>query len=156
MQLDTISFRLIIFTNAFFANNLNLSSQISYVICLANAFNRANIIHRSSTKCKQVTRSVLALELYAMVYRFDSKAMIKSTVEKILLTSVPMIVCTDSKSLYNCFLKLDHTQEKRLMIDVMCLWQTYERHEIMGVKWIDRESNPTDVITKTNPCVALW
>lgn len=102
--------------------NLNLSSQIGYVICLADASDKANIIHWSSIKCKRVTRSVLASELYAMAHGFDTGAVIKSTVEKILrIPLLPMIMCTDSKSLYDCLVKVGSTQEKRLMVDLMCL-----------------------------------
>jgi hypothetical protein len=46
-------------------------------------------------------------------------------------------------------------QEKRLMINVMCLRQAYERRLITNVKWIDREANPADAITKGNACLAL-
>ena len=43
-----------------------LLSQIGYIICLANAIIKANIIHW----CKQVKRGILAAELYAMAYGF--------------------------------------------------------------------------------------
>jgi hypothetical protein len=46
-------------------------------------------------------------------------------------------------------------QKKRLIIDIMCLWQAYERRLITDVKWIDREANPADVITKGKACLAL-
>jgi hypothetical protein len=46
-------------------------------------------------------------------------------------------------------------QEKRLMIDVMCLWQAYERRLITDVKWIDGEVNPVDAMTKSKACLAL-
>jgi hypothetical protein len=52
--------------------------------------------------------------------------------------------------LYKCLVKLGITQEKRLIIDVMCLCQAYERREIAKVKWIKGELNPTDAITKSN------
>jgi hypothetical protein len=55
---------------------------------------------------------------------------------------------TDSKSLYDCLVKLGITQEKRLMIDVLCLHQSYERREIAEVKWIASSTNPADAITK--------
>jgi hypothetical protein len=68
---------------------------------------------------------------------------------------LPLVVCTNSKSLYKCLVKLSTTQEKQLMIDVMCLRQAYERREIAEVKWIKGESNPADSITKSKPSNAL-
>jgi hypothetical protein len=46
-------------------------------------------------------------------------------------------------------------QEKRLMIDVMCLRQAYERRLITDVKWIDGKANPADAMTKGKACLAL-
>ena len=147
--------RLLAFTDASFANNRDLSSQIGYVLVLADGTGRANILHWSSTKCKRVTRSVLASELYGMVYGFDMGASVKSTVDKMLGIELPLVVYTDSKSLYECLVKLGTTQEKRLIIDVMCLRQAYERREIAEVKWIKGNTNPADAITKSKPSNAL-
>src|SRR5204863_5653797 len=116
---------------------------------LANKHDKANIIHWSSIKCKRVTRSVLASELYGMAHGFDAGATIKSTVERILQIDLPLLLCTDSKSLYDCLVKLGTTQEKRLMVDLMCLRQSYERREITEIKWIDGNTNPADAMTKT-------
>ena len=154
VQLNLKQLRLITFTDAAFANNADLSSQIGYVIVLADQDN-ANILYWSSTKCKRVTRSVLASELYAMSNAFDISSVIKCTLEKILRTSLPLTICTDSKSLYDCLVKLGTTQEKRLMIDLMCLRQSYERREIAEVRWIDRNTNLADVMTKSKACSAL-
>jgi hypothetical protein len=84
-----------------------------------------------------------------MVYGFDIRASIKATIKKILNINLPLVLCTDSKSLYDCLVKLSTTQEKRLMIDVMCLRQAYERREITEVKWIDGNINPADSMTKS-------
>jgi hypothetical protein len=46
-------------------------------------------------------------------------------------------------------------QKKRLIIDVMCLRQAYKQRLIINVKWIDREANPIDAITKGKTCLAL-
>lgn len=155
VKLDRDSLRLLAFTDASFANNRDLSSQIGYVLTLADGNNNANILHWSSIKCKRVTRSVLASELYGMVHGFDMGASIKATIEKILKIDLPLIVCTDSRSLYDCLVKLGTTQEKRLMIDVMCLRQAYERREITEVKWIEGDTNPADSMTKSKPSGAL-
>lgn len=155
VKLDIQSLQLLVFTDASFANNNDLSSQIGYVIVLTDASKKANILHWSSVKCKRVTRSVLASELYGMTHGFDISTAIKSTIDKILQVNIPLIQVTDSKSLYDCLVRLGTTQEKRLMIDVMCLRQAYERRLITEVKWIDGEANPADAMTKGKACIAL-
>jgi len=37
----------------------------------------------------------------------------------------------------------------------MCLYQLYKRREIAKVKWINRDSNPIDAMTKSKPLLAL-
>ena len=37
----------------------------------------------------------------------------------------------------------------------MCLHQLYERREITEVKWIDGNSNPTNLMTKSKASIAL-
>src|SRR6266513_4407281 len=122
---------------------------------LADRNNQANVIHWSSIKYKRITRSVLAAELYAMAHSFDKGMVIKTIIKKILSRSIPLNVCTNSKSLYDCLVKLGTMNEKRLMIDLLCLRQSYERREIAEVKWIDGNTNPADAITKGKLCNAL-
>jgi hypothetical protein len=90
-----------------------------------------------------------------MAHGFDIGAAAKSTIDRILEIDLPLVLCTDSKSLYECLVKLGTTQEKRLMIDVMCLRQAYERREIAEVKWIKGDTNPADSMTKNKPTNAL-
>jgi hypothetical protein len=151
-----VPLKLVVFTDSSFANNADYSSQIGYIIALADNEDNANILHCSSTKCKRITRSTLASELYGMVNRFDIGAAIKKTIENITkIDNLPLLLCTDSKSLYEYLVKLETTHKKRLMVDIMCLRQSYERREITKVIWIDRDSNPADAMTKSRPCQAL-
>jgi len=69
--------------------------------------------------------------------------------------SIPTIACTDSYSLYECLVKLGTTREKRLMIDIMALRQSYERRELFEVRWIHGDDNPADGFTKSSPNRAL-
>ena len=100
---------MIVFTDASFANNRDLFSQIGYILVLADRTGRANIIHWSSTKCKRVTRSVLASELYGMAHGFDIGALVKAIVDRALGITLLLVICTDSKSLYECLVKLGTT-----------------------------------------------
>ena len=68
---------------------------------------------------------------------------------------IPLTMCIDSRSLYECLVKLGTTQEKRLMIDLLCLWQSYERRDITEILWIKGDKNPADAMTKDKGCDAL-
>ena len=69
-----------------------------------------------------------------MVYSFDISIAIKATVELQFNISLLLILCTDSKLIYKCLIKLGTTQEKRLIIDIICLRQLYKRRKIAKVK----------------------
>jgi hypothetical protein len=143
--LELATAKLFVFVDGSFANNKDLSSQIRYVIILANKIAGrdeftigGNLIHWNSTKSKRVTRSVLASEIYGMVAGIDIAYAISSTLKLITtqleLPDIVTIVCTDSYSLYECLVKLGTTKEKRLMIDIMVLQQSYEHRELFEVR----------------------
>ena len=155
VKLDMETLRVIVFTDSSFANNKDNSSQIGYVLVLADGNNKCNLIHWSSIKCKRVTRSVLASELYAMGNGFDTACVIKHTVDAIRSKDTPLIICIDSFSLWECLVKLGTTREKRLMIDVGAIRQSYERREIAEIVWIEGTSNPADSMTKASSNSAL-
>ena len=145
IPLDLHRTKLFVFVDGSFANNKDLSSQLGYEIMLANesyddnSFTiKGNLIHWSSTKSKRVTRSVLASEIYGMVGGVDMALAMNSTIQMIIrqldIPPLPIVVCTDSYSLYECLVKLGTTKEKRLMIDIMALRQSYERRELTEVR----------------------
>lgn len=159
--------KIFVFVDGSFANNEDLSSQLGYIITIGTEEQtdqnqvaiRSNIIAYSSTKSKRVTRSALASELYSMVQGADIGHAITSTLKlvttQLSTPEIPMILLTDSYSLYECLVKLGTTQEKRLMIDIMALRQSYERREAHEVRWINGEDNPADAMTKLSPNKAL-
>jgi len=52
---------------------------------------------------------------------------LKIITDQLKLSVIPTIVYTDLYSLYNCLVKLSTIKEKRLMIDIMALRQSYKR-----------------------------
>ncbi|KAI1000950.1 hypothetical protein K3495_g7246 [Podosphaera aphanis] len=165
--IDFTKARTYVFVDGSFANNADLTSQIGFVIVLGNEVSSGhneitiygNIIHWSSTKCKRVTRSVLASEIYGMVGGFDLGFCINQTLrdvfDRLNFPRVPLVICTDSMSVYQCLVQLGSTTEKRLMIDIMSLRESYEKREIDEIRWIHGEDNPADAMTKSNPNKAL-
>ena len=102
-----------VFTNSSFVNNKDLSSQIGYVIVLADAQNNANIIYWQLIKCRRITKSVLTFELYALSLEFDVVVIIKFTMVQIFFGSlqekISFFMCINSKSLYDYLIKLRTT-----------------------------------------------
>ena len=64
--------------------------------------------------------------MLGIVHGFDIIYLVKTTLDLILNKDIPLIICTDSKSLYNCLVKLGITQEKRLIIDVISMREAYK------------------------------
>ncbi|OBR02159.1 Aurora kinase 2 splicing [Colletotrichum higginsianum IMI 349063] len=167
MPVNLPTAKLFVFVDGSFANNVDLTSQLGFIIVLANEKQAdedtftitGNIVHFSSTKSKRVTRSLLASEVYGMVAGIDMAYAISTTLrmitDRLSLPPIPTIVCTDSYSLYECLVKLGTTKEKRLMIDIMALRQSYERRELHEVRWINGSDNPADAFTKASPNMAL-
>ena len=69
-----------------------------------------------------------------IVHGFDIAYLIKTILNLILYKDILLVICTDSKSLYNCLVKLSIIQEKRLIIDVISMREAYKRREIAQVK----------------------
>ena len=94
-------------------------------------------------------------KLYELTHEFDLEAVIKATLIEMLQIDVSLIFCIDSKSLYNCFVKLSITREKQLMIDVINFRQSYKRREIIKIKRINKNNNSVDFMTKAKCFNAL-
>ena len=101
---------------------------------LVDLLNKANIVYWSSVKCKRITKSVLAFKLYTMAYSFNISVAIKAIVKFQFNISLLLILCTDSKLIYKCLIKLGITQEKKLIINIIYLYQLYKRRKIAKVK----------------------
>ncbi|TIC89475.1 hypothetical protein CH35J_012863 [Colletotrichum higginsianum] len=164
VPLDLATATIFVSVDGSFANKPDLSSPIGFVFLLANekvdddrgTFEiNGNIVHCSSTESKCVTRSVLASKVHGMVAGADMAVAIPSTMRILTrkpgMPSTPTVMCTDSYSLHKCLVKLGTTQEKRLMIDIMALRQSYDRREPTEVGWIDGRDNPVDATTKRDP-----
>ncbi|CAL3971626.1 unnamed protein product [Diplocarpon coronariae] len=86
--------------------------KIGYIIVLAikeegeSQFTlKGNILYYSSTKCKRLSLPCLLTIIY-----------------------------TDSLSLYKCIIKLGTIKEKRLIIDIIAIRQSYKNRELIEIR----------------------
>lgn len=155
IKLNQNSRQLVLFINSSFANNKDLFLQIGFIICIANLVSKASIIYWSFIKYKQISWTIFATELCEMAHGFDIKALIKAILAKVLEDEMAFVFCTDSRFLYNCLIKLEITNKKHFIIDVISLCSLYERCKIIEIKQIYGHNNPMNLMTKNKPSLAL-
>lgn len=68
---------------------------------------------------------------------------------------IPLIMLTDSLSLFDVITKSTTTNEKPLMIDIKVLEDYYQRKELQTIRFNRSENNPADSLTKVKKCAIL-
>jgi hypothetical protein len=147
-KLDINLLTLKVYTDASYANNYDGSSQLGYIIFLAEATRKCQPIVWPSHKSRCVTRSVLGSETMAFADGFDAAYSLKHDLQTILKRSVDILMYTDSLSLFDVITKSSTTAEKRLMIDFMVVREAYDRMEIAQLVFLRTNWNPADALTK--------
>lgn len=122
-------------------------SQLVYVILLCDDQSRCHIIDFNSRKSRRVVRSILAGELYAFSDGFSAALLLKHDLERIDGVDIPLKMFTDFKQFFDVFFKSSLPTEKRLMIDLVSIWESYRSFEITGVGLIRGTVNIADAVT---------
>lgn len=79
---------------------------------------------------------------------------LKIIIDRFLTAEIPIILFSDSYSLNKYLFKLGITKEKKLMIDIMTLRQSYERIAFR-IRWIRGKNNRVNAMTKLKPNIKL-
>jgi hypothetical protein len=136
------------YTDASFANNEDLTSQLGFSIFLTDKTGRCNLVHASSHKCRRVTRSILGGEVLAFADAFDYAYTLRHNLEHMFGKSIPLSMLTDSKFLFDVISKSSSTLEGRLMIDITVSREASNRKELSDIGLVRSEFNPADSFTK--------
>lgn len=91
----------------------------------------------------------------ALADGFDIAYSLKHDLQKLMGKRVPITLFTDSLSLFDTITKATTTLEKRLMIDVENVKETYVKHELEKLGYVRSQHNPSDAFTKVMKCKAL-
>lgn len=146
INMDTTE--ILVFSDGSFSGNNDRSSQVGYIIMLADNENNGNIIDYSSTKSRRVVRSVLGAETFGMADACDAAIVIQHDMKKILKRTFKIKLLTDSETLFNVVIRNASTTERRLMIDIKAAREAYNEGTINDVVWIRRDYNLADAMTK--------
>ena len=155
-KLDRSSLRIIGYSDAAFANNLDLTSQLGRIILLTDKSQAAVPVSFKSYKSRRVTRSVLSAEVIAFADLFDDAYALRSQIEQANGRAVPMHLMTDSKSLFDIISKGSRTSEKRVMLDIHSARQAYQAREISNIGFVRSCDNLADGMTKPKMQKALF
>ena len=117
-KLDNKRLRLQVYSDASYGNNFDRSSQLGYIIFLADSNGNCQPLFWSSHKSKLVSRSVLGCETMASADAFDMAFAMKNNLRRMTSLDIPIMMLTDSLSLFDVITKAKITSEKRLIIDV--------------------------------------
>jgi hypothetical protein len=69
--------------------------------------------------------------------------------------TLPLLILTDSKPLFDVMVCSKYTTEKRLMIDISAAREGFNRHDITNICLISSEDNIADSMTKLSSNNAL-
>ena len=144
-----------VYSDGSFASNEDNSSQLRYIILLADKYNNVHVLSYCSKKSKRIVRSIMAGEVFAFSAAFDQADVIRNDLQFILNTAIGLTMNTDSKQLFGVITRVAHTTEKRLMVEIMAAKEACNRHEISNVGLVSRDSNPADGLTKPKICTQL-
>ena len=111
--LDLDSIRIIVYSDGSFNGNPDGSSQVGYLIFLADKNNNTNLIDYASIKSQRVVRSVLGAETLGLADACDAAIMIQHDLKLMLKKTLKITVLTDSATLFNVLMRNGNTTEKK-------------------------------------------
>jgi len=154
-HLDKDSLHLRVYADASFASNDDFSSQLGYIALLCDDRDGCHVLAYSSKKARRVVCSIMASEVYAFAYAFETAFILKHDLKRSYRQHLPLVMLTDSKQMFDVITRASHTTEKRLMTDVAAAREAYNRNEMSNVGLVKSEHNVADGLTKPRLCSAL-
>ena len=95
-----------------------------------------------------MTRSVLAAEIYAFEACLDYCITLRHDLHSIVSQRLKIQLFKDSKSLFDTITKLTTLSEKRLLIDISAIRESYRAGDLDDVAHLSSEYNLADCLTK--------
>lgn len=122
---DTKSIFIILLIDAGLATNNDMTLQLLFITVLTDEQQIADILHYKSTKSKRVTKSFLAVELFAITQGFGSCAIMRLSLNEMFGKTTPFNICTDSRIPFDYLSNFCRTSEKLFSIYLCRVRESY-------------------------------
>lgn len=147
-RLDLDSIQLVGFSDASFAINHDLSTQLEYIVFIVDNQGNSGATTFKYYKSKRIVRSAMADEFIAVSDMFDTASATVSEIEDLYGRHIPLQLFTYSKSLFDVISKGSLSSEKRLMLDVVAARAVFRDRLISDIGFVRRDRNLADGLTK--------
>lgn len=148
VKLNLRTARIVLVTDASFANTKDIKSQLGYLVLMVDDAGRCNVLHYEKNRSKRIARSVMVAELFALVLGFDNADMVRSLIEELTGIRMAIDAIIDSKTVFYVIAKRSQTSEKRLQIDVLSLRENYDNGNLNNFGWLPGELNAADPLKR--------
>lgn len=143
------------YSDASFANNSDLSSQLGFIVFIGDDTDNVITLIFRSYKARRICRSAMASELISFSNIFDAAFTTTSELATLTNRQPPLRLFTDNKSLLDSISKGFRTSEKRLMLDITAARQGYRSGAISDIVLVTSAFNLADGLTKPMSQTAL-
>ncbi len=116
-KLDIRSLKVVGYYDSSFANNIDLSTKLGYIMFLVDAGDRSVPMAFRSYKDRRFVSSAMTDEVIAFSDMFDTAITLAEEIRSIKKRHITLQLLTDSKSLFDVISKGSRTSENRLMLD---------------------------------------
>jgi hypothetical protein len=112
--------RILAYSDASLQNNSDASSQLVYLILLADTTGLCCVLSFRSFKSKQIARSSMAAETMSFADTFDASYAIKNDLESMLGQRIPLLILTDSRPLFDVLACAKYMTSRPLFDVLVC------------------------------------
>ena len=144
------SLKLVVFTDASYANLTDGGSQGAHVVFLSDGRNCCPIVWHSR-RIKRVVHNVLAAETLSLIEGCESAIMFSNLIAEVITgdrkSKLPIICLTDNKNLCQTSHTTHTLKEKRLLVEIAIVREMVSKNEIQ-LKWISSDEQLSDALTK--------
>ena len=150
--IDLNSAKLIVFSDASYANLPDGASQGGHMIFLSDNDGNCAPISWCSKRIRRIARSTISAETQSAVEALDTAYMLERIISELFnfKKRMDIVLFIDSKSLFDAINTTNLLIDKRLRVDVSALREMNENNEV-EFRWIEGKKQIADVLTKRGP-----